>query len=133
MKFLKKIFGRKSEERELDLEEKVKEEFEPDEDFIDEDVIDLGWYWSENKKEWQLAKIKEEDRKIHFYVVGASGTGKSKFLEFLIRQDIRKGNGFEVINPHGDLIEDIKGYLALALPREELEESVVLIDPTHER
>jgi hypothetical protein len=98
-----------------------------------EDVIDLGWYWSEGKLEWQMAKIREEDRKIHFYVVGASGTGKSKFLEFLIRQDIKKGNGFGVIDPHGDLIEDIKGYLALALPKEELEEKVVLIDPTDDR
>jgi len=55
-----------------------------------------------------MAKIRERDRAVHFYVVGASGTGKSKFLEFLIRQDIVKGNGFGVIDPHGDLIEDIK-------------------------
>jgi len=47
-----------------------------------------------------MAKIREEDRKIHFYVVGASGTWKSKFLEFLIRQDIAKGNSFGVIDPH---------------------------------
>jgi hypothetical protein len=51
----------------------------------------------------------------------------------LIRQDIKKGNGFGVIDPHGDLIEDVKGYLALVLPREEIEERVVLIDPTDER
>jgi hypothetical protein len=98
-----------------------------------EDVLEIGWYWSENKKEWQMAKIKEEDRKIHFYVVGASGAGKSKFLEFLIRQDIAKSNGFGVVDPHGDLVEDVKSYLALALTKEELEERVVLIDPTDEK
>lgn len=76
-----------------------------------------------------MAKIRERDRSTHFYVVGTSGAGKSKFLEFLIRQDIAKGNGFGIIDPHGDLIEDVKGYLALALPREELKERVVLIDP----
>jgi hypothetical protein len=115
--------------------EDVKEEGKVEETPIEideENVVNLGWYWSENKQEWQLAKIREDDRKIHFYVVGASGTGKSKFLEFLIRQDIAKGNGFGVIDPHGDLVEDVKGYLALNLPKEELEERVVLIDPTDE-
>jgi len=125
MGIFEKLFGRKKKE-EPKVEEKTEEQ-EPEP--IDGDLLDLGWYWSGRKKEWQMAKIREEDRKIHFYVVGASGTGKSKFLEFLIRQDVRKGNGFGVIDPHGDLIEDVKGYLALALPRDELEERVVLIDP----
>ena len=80
-----------------------------------------------------MAKIREADRATHLYVVGASGTGKSKFLEFLIRQDIRKGNGFGVIDPHGDLIEDVKGYLAMVLPKEKLEEQVILIDLTDEQ
>ena len=79
-----------------------------------------------------MAKIREADRRTHFYIVGASGAGKSKFLEWLIRQDIVKGNGFGVIDPHGDLIEDVKGYLALALSKEELENRVILIDPTDE-
>jgi hypothetical protein len=128
MGILDRLFKRKKRE-EVKVEEKVEEEpIEIDE----ENVINLGWYWSENKQEWQLAKIKEDDRKIHFYVVGASGTGKSKFLEFLIRQDIAKGNGFGVIDPHGDLVEDVKGYLALTLPKDELESRVVLIDPTDE-
>jgi hypothetical protein len=128
MGILDRLFKRKKKE-EIKVEEKVEEEpIEIDE----ENVINLGWYWSENKQEWQLAKIREDDRKIHFYVVGASGTGKSKFLEFLIRQDIAKGNGFGVIDPHGDLVEDVKGYLALTLPKEEIESRVVLIDPTDE-
>jgi hypothetical protein len=129
MGFLKRIFRRKEEEK-IEIEGKM-EEKQPIE--IDgRNVINLGWYWSERKQEWQLAKIREDDRKIHFYVVGASGTGKSKFLEFLIRQDIAKGNGFGVIDPHGDLVEDVKGYLALTLPKEEVGNRVVLIDPTYE-
>jgi len=128
MGLLSRIFGRKKKE-EVKVEEEVEE---PTQEIIWEDVLDLGWYWSENKKEFQMAKIREKDRRVHFYVVGASGTGKSKFLEFLIRQDIRKGNGFGVIDPHGDLIEDIKSYLALALSKNELEEKVIPIDPTDE-
>jgi hypothetical protein len=130
MGLLSKIFGKKKEEKEeVDVEETPEESLP---EIIKEDTLDLGWYWSENKNEWQMAKIKETDRRTHLYIVGASGAGKSKFLEFLIRQDIEKGNGFGVIDPHGDLIEDIKGYLALALPKDELEERIVLIDPTDE-
>jgi hypothetical protein len=129
MDFLRRIFRKKKEE-EVKAEETAEE---PEPEIVEGNVLDIGWYFSERKKEWQMAKIRDEDRKIHFYVVGASGTGKSKFLEFLIRQDIQKGNGFGVIDPHGDLVEDIKGYLALTLSKEEIEERVVLIDPTDEK
>jgi len=125
------ILGRLFKKKEEVKKEEEMEESNPEPPA--KDILDLGWYWSERKQEWQMAKIGDKDGKIHFYVVGASGTGKSKFLEFLIRQDIAKGNGFGVIDPHGDLVEDIKDYLALALPREELEERIVLIDPTDER
>ena len=37
-----------------------------------------------------------------------------------------------LLNPHGDLVEEIKAYLAFALPKNELEERVILIDPTDE-
>ncbi len=96
------------------------------------DTLDLGWYWSENKEEHQLAKIEEKDRATHFYVVGATGTGKTKFLEYLVKQDIEKKNGFGVIDPHGDLIEDIKDLLLFYYSPDdsEISEKVVLIDPT---
>lgn len=97
-------------------------------------TLDLGWYWSENKDEWQLAKVADSDRATHCYVIGASGAGKTKFLEFLIQQDIEKGNGFGVIDPHGDLIEEIKGLLACRyMTFEEMDEvatRTVLVDPT---
>jgi len=107
----------------------------PKSDFINEEIpgtLDLGWYYSENKDEFQMAKINQKDRDIHFYVIGASGTGKTKFLQFLILQDIEKGNGFAIIDPHGDLIEDIKGILSLHYKPDdkEIAEKVVLIDPT---
>ena len=97
-----------------------------------EKTLDLGWHYSENKDEFQLAKIAEKDRATHLYVVGATGTGKTKFLEYLIKQDIEKGNGFGVIDPHGDLIEDVKGFLILQYSPDdpELSDKVILIDPT---
>lgn len=67
----------------------------------------------------------------HFYVVGASGTGKTKFLEYLIRQDIKNKFGFGVIDPNGDLVRHVKELLSLFVwDEKELEERVILIDPT---
>ena len=98
------------------------------------DALDLGLYYSENKEQLQVAKVREADRGTHCYVVGATGTGKTKFLEFLIWQDILNGHGFGVIDPHGDLVEDIKGLLAgrywMEDDVETITERVVLIDPT---
>ncbi|PKN52830.1 MAG: hypothetical protein CVU55_06315 [Deltaproteobacteria bacterium HGW-Deltaproteobacteria-13] len=103
--------------------------------FYNEEIpgtLDLGWYYSKNKNEFQMAKINQKDRATHLYVIGASGTGKTKFLEYLILQDIEKGNGFGVIDPHGDLIEDIKGIFSLhySYDDEDISKKIVLIDPT---
>ena len=43
----------------------------------------------------------------HLYVVGKSGTGKSTLLYNCIRQDIEQGFGVAVIDPHGDLADDV--------------------------
>lgn len=105
---------------------------EPDlEEF--QNTLALGWYYSESKGEFQLARIAEKDKATHLYVIGATGTGKTKFLEFLIQQDIEKGNGFGVIDPHGDLIEDVKGFIACHYHYSQdpgILDRVVLIDPT---
>ncbi|MFZ3168279.1 MAG: type IV secretion system DNA-binding domain-containing protein [Candidatus Methanoperedens sp.] len=130
MWFLDWILGSKKETR-TETDEKLTESEETT-DLPTEDVLELGWYWSENKNELQMAKIKEKDRRTHLYVIGASGAGKSKFLESLIRQDILNKKGFGLIDPHGDLAEEIKGFLAMVLPEEEAEERVVYIDPANE-
>jgi hypothetical protein len=48
-----------------------------------------------------------EDRRQHVYCVGKSGTGKTTLLRNLIIQDIERGNGVGVIDPHGDLAEEL--------------------------
>jgi len=55
--------------------------------------------------------MKREDRTRHHYCVGKSGTGKSVFLQTLARQDIRNGDGICLIDPHGDLAEDMLAYV----------------------
>src|SRR5438132_4788977 len=48
--------------------------------------------------------IKNEDRFLHVYVIGKTGTGKSTLIETLALQDLDRGNGFALIDPHGDLV-----------------------------
>ena len=97
----------------------------------------LGWAGGKDdtngQEVHQLKGVSQEYRDAHFYVIGASGSGKTRFLESLIKQDIESGLGFGVIDPHGDLTEDIKGYLYILNKDnpEFLHERVVLIDPTN--
>jgi len=69
--------------------------------------------------------IKRGDRRRHVYTVGKSGVGKSKLLELLIRQDIAHNHGVCLIDPHGDLIDNILDFI----PQERIDD-VVLIDPS---
>src|SRR5919106_7025817 len=56
--------------------------------------------------------LKPEDRKTHMHVIGSSGSGKSKFLEWMIRGDLRNRQGFALLDPHGTLYEDVLQYCA---------------------
>lgn len=51
--------------------------------------------------------IKRSDRRAHMYILGKTGTGKSTLLESLIRQDILRGHGVALLDPHGDLVEKV--------------------------
>jgi type IV secretory pathway TraG/TraD family ATPase VirD4 len=51
--------------------------------------------------------IKQEDRLMHTYMIGKTGTGKSTCLETMILQDIYAGRGCCLLDPHGDLVEKI--------------------------
>jgi energy-coupling factor transporter ATP-binding protein EcfA2 len=48
-----------------------------------------------------------EERERHVWIVGKSGSGKSTLLFNLAMGDIYAGEGVAVIDPHGDLAEDI--------------------------
>jgi len=51
--------------------------------------------------------IKRDDRRRHFYVVGKTGMGKTVMLQNMIMQDIERGEGVAVVDPHGELIEGL--------------------------
>ncbi|MGO8754653.1 MAG: type IV secretory system conjugative DNA transfer family protein [Gallionellaceae bacterium] len=56
--------------------------------------------------------LSAEERSRHVHIVGASGTGKSKFMESMIRQDILAGRGLCLIDPHGTLADAIVQFCA---------------------
>jgi len=57
-----------------------------------------------------ICLTEEMRQSTHMHVIGGSGTGKSKFLEWMIRKDIREGHGFCVIDWHGKLYNDVVRY-----------------------
>jgi Type IV secretion-system coupling protein DNA-binding domain len=66
-----------------------------------------------------------DQRVRHTHIIGANGTGKSSLLLNLIRQDIANGDGLAVLDPHGDLIDQILGFI----PEDRMKD-VVLVDPS---
>lgn len=53
----------------------------------------------------------DEELATHMAVYGGTGKGKSKLLELIIRQIIEQRSGVCVIDPHGDLVEDLMAYV----------------------
>lgn len=51
--------------------------------------------------------ISHVDRRQHLYAIGKTGTGKTTLLRNLICQDIERGHGVGIIDPHGDLAEEL--------------------------
>lgn len=69
--------------------------------------------------------ISDEDRLRHFYTIGQTGTGKSTLLKNMVIEDIRKGEGVCMIDPHGSDILDI-----LACVPPERMQDVIYFDPS---
>lgn len=76
---------------------------------------------SENKK----FGIKQYDRLFHTYIIGKTGTGKTTLLFNQMKQDIKDGYGFALIDPHGDLSDKIIQEVS-----SERENGVIYFNPT---
>lgn len=55
--------------------------------------------------------IAEKDRLRHLYIIGKTGTGKSKFLLELMKQDVKNGEGLCFMDPHGDAVEELLEFI----------------------
>lgn len=69
--------------------------------------------------------IKRMDRRRHLYIVGKTGSGKSRMLELLLISDIKNGEGCCLIDPHGDLADE----LLMFVPEERIKD-VVYVNPS---
>ncbi len=71
--------------------------------------------------------IRDEDRRQHLHVIGPTGTGKSTLMCRLALADIKRGHGTIVIDPRGDLVDDVLDRL----PPERVQD-VIVLDPADE-
>ncbi|MGB7291019.1 MAG: type IV secretion system DNA-binding domain-containing protein [Thermodesulfobacteriota bacterium] len=70
--------------------------------------------------------IKKEDRRSHTYLIGKTGVGKSTLLKNIMRQDLHNGAGFALLDPHGDLVEEV-----LRLVPQERKKDLIYINPSY--
>ncbi len=85
--------------------------------------ITIGY--NEYRGEKQDIVVSNEDRMRHMYIIGKSGTGKTNILKDMAIQDAINGNGFCIIDPHGDFAENVLSYI----PKERAED-VIYFDPS---
>ncbi len=79
---------------------------------------------AEFKNKESIFGIKTPDRRKHMYIIGKTGAGKSTLIANMAIDDIRKGRGVGIIDPHGDLCETILEYI----PKRRLND-VVYLEP----
>ncbi|MFA6391215.1 MAG: type IV secretory system conjugative DNA transfer family protein [Patescibacteria group bacterium] len=73
-----------------------------------------------------LIRIKDQDRQRHVYIIGQTGSGKSYTMANMAVQDIQRGEGCCLIDPHGGLIDE---YVLPNIPKERAED-VIYFDPS---
>ena len=78
---------------------------------------------NEHNDETVAVYLTPEQRVRHTHIIGSNGTGKSSLLLNMIRQDIENHDGVAVLDPHGDLIDQILG----CIPANRIND-VVLVD-----
>lgn len=90
---------------------------------LDESLTSIRLFLNEFQGMSQPVHIDPDDRMRHTYVMGQTGTGKSSLLENMIVQDIRAGRGLAVIDPHGDMVDNILARIPI-----ERADDVIILD-----
>ena len=68
----------------------------------------------------------EKDRMRHVYIIGQTGTGKTAIVKSMAYQDIQEGRGVCIIDPHGDLVDD----MLAVIPKKRIDD-VIVFDPSN--
>lgn len=85
------------------------------------DGVFLGWSTFRGIK--KKVFIRDDDRTRHVYIVGQTGSGKSQLMMWIALQDIKRGEGVAIIDPHGT---DVQELLEKIPP--ERKEDVIIFD-----
>ena len=88
---------------------------------LDESPSAIRLFVNEYQGMSQPVCVAPDDRMRHAFIMGQTGTGKSSLMESMIVQDIRAGRGLAVIDPHGDMIDNI----LKRIPKERAEDVIV--------
>ena len=77
---------------------------------MNDDLIILGTRdgWAPEPRPFGIGP---DDLRRHLYLIGQTGSGKTTLLRNLILQHIHAGDGVGLIDPHGDLAEDLLNYV----------------------
>lgn len=94
---------------------------------LPEEGVEMGYNVFRGTK--RMIRIKRDDRTRHQYIIGKSGSGKSALLSWMARQDIANGDGMCVVDPHGDLIEELTKFV----PKERVKDVIVFNPADTER
>lgn len=62
---------------------------------------------SHGTSDGKLVLIATHDRLHHLFALGRTGSGKSTFMGGLLMQDLSCGTGAALLDPHGDLVEEV--------------------------
>ncbi len=92
----------------------------PAPDNLPDEGILLGYNTYAGIKKAVRIKTDNDDRFRHVYILGQTGSGKTTVMKTSILEDLRLGNGFCVIDPHGDLVDDTMKYF----PKEKIDDLI---------
>jgi DNA helicase HerA-like ATPase len=71
--------------------------------------VDTASYFARTnaRRPFRAIAFNLSDRLSHVYVIGKTGVGKTTLLERLLSEDIRRGYGSALVDPHGDFVERV--------------------------
>lgn len=73
------------------------------------------------RRQHQRFGLLPADRLRHVWAIGKTGSGKSTLLANLIAQDLKRGVGLMLLDPHGELVETVLPFV----PKKRLTETIL--------
>jgi hypothetical protein len=81
--------------------------------------------------------LSDEELATHLHIVGATGSGKTKLMEMLIRMLIMSRRGFSIVDAHGDLTQNLLRYIGSLVESDEsqklineISNKLILVEPS---